>query len=151
MEIYTLKLACNTDLIFKEQSMCRINLKNLYGIDPDKELLKQVPSQIKTSLQFGQKTNFEDNSFDVVFVYCVLHHLEKDKIYVGLGSACSAHSKEPSKILTGIGLTDEQARCSLRISFSRNNTVAEIDKFLRAFSENYDKLLPTFTKRTVYK
>ena len=55
--------------------------RNLYGIDPDKELLKQVPSQIKTSLQFGQKTNFEDNSFDVVFVYCVLHHLEKDKNY----------------------------------------------------------------------
>ena len=40
-----------------------------------------MPSQIKTSLQFGQKTNFEDNSFDVVFVYCVLHHLEKDKNY----------------------------------------------------------------------
>ena len=55
--------------------------RNLYGIDPDKELLKQVPSQIKTSHQFGQKTNFEDNSFDVVFVYCVLHHLEKDKNY----------------------------------------------------------------------
>ncbi len=49
--------------------------RNLYGVDPDKELLKQVPKQIRTSLQFGEKTNFEDNSFDVVFVYCVLHHI----------------------------------------------------------------------------
>jgi len=55
--------------------------KNLYGIDPDKELLKQVPKQIKTSLQFGQKTNLDNNSFDVVFIYCVLHHIGKDKDY----------------------------------------------------------------------
>ena len=98
-----------------------------------------------------QSTGIVNFSFPPVEGEVILHHLEKEKIYVGLGSACSAHSKEPSKILTGIGLTDEQARCSLRISFSRNNTVAEIDKFLSAFSENYDKLLPTFTKRTVYK
>ena len=55
--------------------------KNLHGIDPDKKLLNQVPKQIKTSLQFGQKTNLENNSFDVVFIYCVLHHVGKDKDY----------------------------------------------------------------------
>ena len=26
--------------------------RNLYGVDPDKEFLKRVPKQIKTSLQF---------------------------------------------------------------------------------------------------
>ena len=55
--------------------------KNLHGIDPDKKLLNQVPKQIKTSLQFGQKTNLESNSFDVVFIYCVFHHVGKDKDY----------------------------------------------------------------------
>ena len=55
--------------------------KNLHGIDPDKKLLNQVPKQIKTSLQFGQKINLENNSFDVVFIYCVLHHVGKDKDY----------------------------------------------------------------------
>ena len=96
-------------------------------------------------------TGIVNFSFPPVEGEVMLHHLEKEKIYVGLGSACSAHSKEPSKILTGIGLSSEQARCSLRVSFSRNNTVAEIDKFLSAFSENYDKLLPTFTKKAVNK
>ncbi len=99
----------------------------------------------------GQSAGIVNFSFPPVEGEVMLHHLEKDKIYVGLGSACSAHSKQPSKILTGIGLSNEQARCSLRISFSRNNTIAEIEKFLSAFSENYDKLLPTFTKRAVYK
>ena len=74
----------------------------------------------------------------------MLHHLEKQGIYVGMGSACSAHSKEPSKILMGIGLTEEQARCSLRISFSRNNNFDEIDKFLQALKSSYQVLLPTF-------
>ena len=55
--------------------------KNLHGIYPDKKLLNQVPKQIKTSLQFGQKINLENNSFDVVFIYCVLHHVGKDKDY----------------------------------------------------------------------
>jgi cysteine desulfurase len=74
----------------------------------------------------------------------MLHHLEKQEIYVGMGSACSAHSKEPSKVLMGIGLTEEQARCSLRISFSRNNNFDEIDKFLQALKSSYQVLLPTF-------
>jgi 2-polyprenyl-3-methyl-5-hydroxy-6-metoxy-1,4-benzoquinol methylase len=59
--------------------------KNLHGIDPDEQLLNQVPKQIKTSLQFAQKTNLESNSFDVVFIYCVLHHMgdgTKDKDYL---------------------------------------------------------------------
>lgn len=74
----------------------------------------------------------------------VLHHLEEKDIYVGLGSACSAHSKQPSRILTGIGLSKEEARCSLRISFSRQNIVEEVDVFLKEFSRAYELLYPTF-------
>ena len=79
----------------------------------------------------------------------MLHHLEKQEIYVGMGSACSANSKEPSKILMGIGLTEEQARCSLRISFSRNNSFDEIDKFLQVLKSSYQVLLSTFIKGTL--
>jgi cysteine desulfurase len=78
----------------------------------------------------------------------MLHHLEKQEIFVGMGSACSAYSKEPSRILLGIGLTEEQARCSLRISFSRNNNIDEIDKLLQALKSSYQVLLSTFIKGT---
>ena len=76
----------------------------------------------------------------------MVHHLEKENIFVGMGSACSAHSKEPSKILMGMGLTEEQARCSLRVSFSKNNTLDEVEEFTDSFSKAYQKLLPTFKK-----
>ena len=81
----------------------------------------------------------------------MLHHLEENNIYVGLGSACSAHSKEPSKILTGIGLTAEEARCSLRISFGPQNTLADVDAFLEAFGNAYRQLFSTFNRKAVHK
>ena len=63
---------------------------------------------------------------------------------MGLGSACSAHSKAPSRVLIGIGLSEEQARCSLRISFSRNNTIEDINHFLEAFETVYKTLYSSF-------
>jgi cysteine desulfurase len=81
----------------------------------------------------------------------MLHHLEEKEIYVGLGSACSAHSKEPSKILTSIGLTPEEARCSLRISFGPQNTLADVDAFLMAFGEAYRQLFSTFNRKAAHK
>ena len=98
--------------------------------------------------QFSGMVNF---SFPPVEGEVILHHLEVKDIFVGLGSACSAQSREPSKILMGIGLSEEQARCSLRISFSRNNTTDEIDQFLEAFGETYQALYPTFLQKAEHR
>ena len=98
--------------------------------------------------QFSGMVNF---SFPPVEGEVILHHLEQKDIFVGLGSACSAQSREPSKILMGIGLSEEQARCSLRISFSRNNTTDEIDQFLEAFGEAYQALYPTFLQKAEHR
>lgn len=46
-------------------------------------------------------------------------------VCVSAGSACSSHLSEPSHALKAIGLTDEQARSTIRVSFSEYNTVAE--------------------------
>jgi cysteine desulfurase len=89
-------------------------------------------------------------SFPPVEGEVILHHLENRDIFVGLGSACSAKSMTPSRILTGIGLTKEQARCSLRISFSRNNTIEEINIFLEAFEIAYKSLYPSFLQKAKY-
>ena len=86
-------------------------------------------------------------SFPPVEGEVLLHHLEEKNIFVGLGSACSASLKKPSKILTGIGLSEEEARCSLRVSFSGNNTVEDIDLFVKEFSRVYQGLYPTFQEK----
>jgi cysteine desulfurase len=103
---------------------------------PIQELHRQCPAIV----------NF---SFPPVEGEVLLHHLEAKNIFVGLGSACSALSKEPSRILTGIGLSAEEARCSLRISFGRENTLEEVDQFLKEFSVAYNALHPAFCKQPV--
>jgi cysteine desulfurase len=108
----------------------------------------KFPTLSNSSSEELQSPAIVNFSFPPVEGEVMLHHLEEYEIFVGMGSACSAHSKEPSKILMGIGLTEEQARCSLRISFSRNNTCEEVEKFIHAFAETYQKLLPTFKKKT---
>ncbi len=90
-------------------------------------------------------------SFPPVEGEVLLHHLEEKEIYVGLGSACSAHSKEPSKILTGLGRTEEEARCSLRVSFGPENTPDHVERFLEEFANAYRSLHPTFFKNTARK
>ena len=107
-------------------------------------------SQVVNDLQ-RQSPSIVNFSFPPVEGEVLLHHLEEKEIYVGLGSACSANSKEPSKILTGIGLSEDEARCSLRISFSGNNTVNDVDSFLKEFARAYEMLYPTFKGKLAKK
>ena len=47
---------------------------------------------------------------------------------VSSGSACSSENPRPSHVLLAIGLTDDEARASLRFGVSRSTTEQEIDR-----------------------
>jgi cysteine desulfurase len=123
----------------------------------NQKLSRHLVAKLKTLAEELPELNLQFNSSLVNFSFApvegevMLHHLEEKEIYVGLGSACSAHSKEPSKILTGIGLTPEDARCSLRISFGSHNTLADVDAFVATFGEAYSQLYSTFNRKITHK
>ncbi len=52
--------------------------------------------------------------------------LDEQGVLVAVGSACSASSEEPSHVLQAIGLTDADARASLRLTMGRSTTEAAI-------------------------
>ena len=52
--------------------------------------------------------------------------LDDKQIYCSAGSACTSGSHAPSHVLKAMGITDTQARASLRFSFSHLNTETEI-------------------------
>ncbi len=58
----------------------------------------------------------------------LMMQLDEAGVMVAVGSACSASSNEPSHVLKAIGMSDEQARSSLRFSFGRNTSAKDIKR-----------------------
>jgi cysteine desulfurase len=54
--------------------------------------------------------------------------LDLEGIACSTGAACSSGAVEPSHVLTAIGLSDDEARSTLRFSLGRNTTRDEIDR-----------------------
>lgn len=52
--------------------------------------------------------------------------LDNEDICVSAGSACQSYETKPSHVLTAMGLSAEEARSSIRVSFSRMNTFEEV-------------------------
>lgn len=46
-------------------------------------------------------------------------------LMISAGAACESNEKKPSHVLTAMGLTPEEARSSVRVSFSRMTTIEE--------------------------
>lgn len=55
---------------------------------------------------------------------------EENGVLVGTGSACSAESREISPALRAAGVDEKSARGAIRLSFTANTTLEEIDTFL---------------------
>lgn len=69
--------------------------------------------------------------FDNVSSQSLLLYLDNKGIYVSAGSACHSDSDTPSHVLKAIGLTDEEALSSIRISFDDSITIDEIQYLVR--------------------
>ena len=96
---------------------------------------KRLPNNVNFSFRFVQGES-------------VLIMLDMKGICASSGSACSSGSLDPSHVLLAIGLTPEEARGSLRLTLSEDNTREEIDttveavkaivERLRSMSEEYE-------------
>ncbi len=70
----------------------------------------------------------------------LLHMLESEDIVIGTGSACSS-SKVENRVLTAMGRTKDEVLGSIRISFSKHNTIEEINTVSKKLVVAINKLL----------
>ncbi len=79
--------------------------------------------------------------FDGVDAQTLVLLLSSMGVYASAGSACRSHEMQPSRVLTAMGLSDDEARSSLRFSLSRENTLEEMAAAGQIIAQAVRKLL----------
>ena len=66
--------------------------------------------------------------------------LVNDVVAVSSGSACTSADPDPSHVLLAMGLTDADAKSSIRFSLGRSTTSEDIERVIKVFEEKIDRL-----------
>lgn len=90
-------------------------IESLDGVKINGDLGNSLPSVLNLQFEGIHNADF-------------LYKMDLGGVCVAAGSACASASIKPSHVLTAMGLTDEQARSSVRFSFGKSNTEEEIVK-----------------------
>lgn len=118
--------ACSllTDEKIEEIGERILEMKQLFYKELKKSQIGGLHVNGPSSLTNRQKTL--NVRFDGVDAETLILMLDAKGIYVSAGSACRSKESKPSYVLKAMGLTDEQARSSIRVSFSKYNTTGEV-------------------------
>lgn len=79
-------------------------------------------------------------SFEGIEGETILLGLDMAGVCASSGSACSSGSLDPSHVLLAIGLNDEIARSSIRFTFGKYNSIAEIERVIDVLKELIPRL-----------
>ncbi len=104
----------------------------------------RLSNELKGVTFNGSREHRSANICHVSFEHCeaagLLILLDEADIQVSAGSACMTGKQQPSHVQKAMGISDEQAKSSLRISLSRFTTREEIDTAIEAIVEAVRKL-----------
>ena len=104
------------------------------------EILKIPKSKLNGAKGDKRLCNNINFSFNSIEGEAIGGYLNQKMITSSTGSACSAKTLEPSYVLKAIGLTDEEANGSLRLTISRFTTEKEIDYVIEVLPKVIEKL-----------
>ena len=103
-------------------------------------ILNNLPDVKLNGPREGRLPNNCSVCFERVDGEALLLRMDLAGIAGSAGSACTAGSQETSHVLKAIGLTEEEARGSLRLTTGPENTEEEIDETVRAVKEIVEDL-----------
>lgn len=130
---------------------CKDIEKNLSKTDKLLELknifiskLKNIKSDIKiNSPEKFCLPNTINITFPGINNTILMASLDYNGIEVSAGSACNTQNNDPSSVLIAIGLSEKEARESIRFSFSENTSSRDIDYVLKVISEFFESKSPS--------
>jgi len=129
--------ACELARINLKEHMRHLTELRNYFISQIEEKTENVVLNGSRQYRLPGNANF---SFKGVDGEALLLNLDAKGICASAGSACTSGSSKPSHVLTSIGLSDELAHSSLRITFGEDNTKEDVDYLIQNICEIVDKL-----------
>jgi cysteine desulfurase len=106
----------------------------------ERGILQRVPHSHVNAGTAPRTPNTTNILFPGVEGEALLIALDLQGLAVSTGAACSSGAVEPSHVLTGIGLSAEDARASLRFSLGRHTTREDLEFALRLVPEAVARL-----------
>ncbi len=117
----------NKKLYFKNNNLNLISnyllskLQNNNKVEITGSLINRLPNHLSFILL--------NKKFIPIEAYKIINFMSDNNIAISSGSACSSSSKEPSVILKNLNITQNKLFSNIRVSFSNNNNMHEVDKF----------------------
>lgn len=132
----------------KAVELCSVDMKQKKYLTTIKQrdyMIGELLDKIDCKLN-GQYTDRLPNNINITFNQNVMgeamiYLLDLCDIYVSAGSACNSHSSVPSHVLKAIGLSDEEAVKSLRITLPDNITTDITDKVIHEMQKQIQLLI----------
>ena len=103
-------------------------------------LLASIPNSRRNGIKEPRLPNTSNIAISDCEAEGILLLLDRAGICASSGSACTTGSLEPSHVLTAMGLSRELAKGSIRLSLSKYNSDADIDRVLRELPVIVSKL-----------
>tara|TARA_B100001142_G_scaffold319502_1_gene363086 strand:+ start:17510 stop:18724 length:1215 start_codon:yes stop_codon:yes gene_type:complete len=137
------------------------NQQRKLDINRDQELFEELKHFISREISGIGFTGPKDSSQRIPgMLSLIIDGIEGEAILLGLdmqgicassGSACSTGSIEPSHVLTAMGIPNNLARGSLRLSFGRENTRGDIQHVTKILPEIITNLRALSSQKNISK
>lgn len=110
--------------------------------------LKALNEQFKNSMQsYAKGYKYNGDSDGAILSVCfentksevLVHHLESRGVMVSSGAACSSNKPGFSRTLSAMGVSNKDIDGTIRVSFSKENSLIETDIAVRIIAEEVDE------------
>lgn len=109
-------------------------------MDTVKGIKEKIPSVRVNGDHVDRLPGTVNLGFDGVSGESLLHLLDLKGICVSTSSACTSGKDNASHVLLALGLTEQQAKSAIRISYGRYNILDHVKDIVQAICNAYDKI-----------
>ena len=106
----------------------------------ERNVIAGIPDIVLNGDRNRRLPHLSNISFRYIEGEGLLINLDLQGVAVSTGSACSSGTLEPSPVIRALGVDDEIARGSIRFSFGKANTDADVDYTVEVLAQAVERL-----------